>query len=216
MNSCLASRTAFVLVMGIVWFLGQPAEAQSQSRQLVLTHSKDEPVEIISITLDGVEIKPGDRVSADDKWPSRMIITIKNVSDKPISWVQIEAFIKRNETEAEFDATYEFRNNGLLQVNETATLTGRDSLEGVTTNNPMKLQIQRVEWNNDPSVRWSMGRMFKRDSKGGYVPENDPVARYQLPREFQRTKRVLYQVGFCTHKQTWEGNLNCSVKPLSL
>ncbi len=47
------------------------------------------PVEIVSIDLNGKPIVPGGKIKGDDDWLRGISFTLKNVSDQPISYVNI-------------------------------------------------------------------------------------------------------------------------------
>jgi hypothetical protein len=47
------------------------------------------PVEIVSIRLNGQEIKPGERVLGNDDWLKGVSFNFKNVSDKPIAYLSV-------------------------------------------------------------------------------------------------------------------------------
>jgi hypothetical protein len=47
------------------------------------------PVEIVSIKLNGKEIRPGDKLKGNDEWLKGVSFTLKNISDKPIAYVNI-------------------------------------------------------------------------------------------------------------------------------
>jgi hypothetical protein len=47
------------------------------------------PVEIVSIKLNGNEIRPGEKIQGNDEWLRGVSFTLKNISDKPIAYVNI-------------------------------------------------------------------------------------------------------------------------------
>src|SRR5215207_4963526 len=47
------------------------------------------PVEIVSIRLNGNEIRPGDKIQGNDEWLRGVSFTLKNISDQPIAYVNI-------------------------------------------------------------------------------------------------------------------------------
>ena len=47
------------------------------------------PVEIVSIKLNGVDIVPGEPIKGDDDWLQGLSFRLKNISDKPIAFVNI-------------------------------------------------------------------------------------------------------------------------------
>jgi hypothetical protein len=47
------------------------------------------PIEIVSIKLNGKEVQPGEKIEADDDWLLGLSFTLKNISDKPIAFIEI-------------------------------------------------------------------------------------------------------------------------------
>jgi len=47
------------------------------------------PVEILSIKLNGKEVQPGEKIDGDDDWLLGLSFTFKNISDKPIAFIDI-------------------------------------------------------------------------------------------------------------------------------
>jgi hypothetical protein len=47
------------------------------------------PVEIVSIKLNGNEIRPGDKIRGNDEWLRGVSFTLKNISNQPIAYVNI-------------------------------------------------------------------------------------------------------------------------------
>lgn len=47
------------------------------------------PIEILSITLNGNEIRPGVKIKGDHNWLKGLTFKIKNISDQPISYVNV-------------------------------------------------------------------------------------------------------------------------------
>jgi hypothetical protein len=47
------------------------------------------PVEIVSIKLNGKDIVPGEKIQGDENWLKGISFTLKNISDQPISYVNV-------------------------------------------------------------------------------------------------------------------------------
>lgn len=47
------------------------------------------PIEIVSITLNGKEVRPGEKIKGDENWVKGLTFKIKNISDQPISYLNI-------------------------------------------------------------------------------------------------------------------------------
>ena len=81
------------LVLLAVAVTSLPASAQElRNRQLRPAYDFSliqMPVEMVTISLNGKEIKPGEPITGDDDWLQGVRFTLKNVSDKPIAYVDI-------------------------------------------------------------------------------------------------------------------------------
>lgn len=65
---------------------------QMRDRRLVYAYDLTNiqmPVEILSIKLKGREIQTGEKIQGDDDWLRGLSFTLKNVSDKPIAYINI-------------------------------------------------------------------------------------------------------------------------------
>src|SRR6185436_7507291 len=47
------------------------------------------PVEIVSVKLKGSDVAPGQKIKGDDDWLKGVSFTLKNISDKPIAYVEV-------------------------------------------------------------------------------------------------------------------------------
>ena len=47
------------------------------------------PVEIISVKLNGKEVRPGEKVKGDDDWLRGLTFTLKNISPQPVAYVEV-------------------------------------------------------------------------------------------------------------------------------
>ena len=47
------------------------------------------PVEIVSIRLNGKDVQPGEKIKGNDNWLRGVSFTLKNISDQPITYVNI-------------------------------------------------------------------------------------------------------------------------------
>ena len=47
------------------------------------------PVEVVSLKLNGREVRPGEKVRGDDDWLQGVAFTLKNISEKPIAYVEV-------------------------------------------------------------------------------------------------------------------------------
>ena len=73
----------------------QPKEPQAQelkARQITWAYDVSTiqmPVEIVSIKLNGKDIAPGEKIQGDENWLTGISFTLKNISDQPISYVNV-------------------------------------------------------------------------------------------------------------------------------
>jgi hypothetical protein len=47
------------------------------------------PVEIISVKLNGEDVRPGEKIKGDDDWLRGLTFTLKNISPQPIAYVEV-------------------------------------------------------------------------------------------------------------------------------
>ncbi|MFL6333254.1 MAG: hypothetical protein ACJ754_07940 [Pyrinomonadaceae bacterium] len=47
------------------------------------------PVEIVSVKLNGRDVRPGEKIPGDDDWLRGLSFTLKNISDKPVAYVAV-------------------------------------------------------------------------------------------------------------------------------
>jgi hypothetical protein len=85
-------------VLATLVCLIQPAHGngqQGKERVVKIEKFKDqgvdikEPIEIVTIKVKGAAVKPDQKFAGDSDWLNDMVITIKNVSDKPVIYVTI-------------------------------------------------------------------------------------------------------------------------------
>lgn len=76
--------TVLVVVPTIVGRAGQ-----NKQRVVWLKTYRDQPVEIVSVRINGVQIAPNQKFNADGDWLNGMTITVKNVFDKSVVFVSV-------------------------------------------------------------------------------------------------------------------------------
>lgn len=62
---------------------------QTKPRVVRLKPFRDQPVEIVAVKVNGIPIKPNQKIDGDSDWLNGMAITLKNVSDKPVAYVSV-------------------------------------------------------------------------------------------------------------------------------
>ena len=70
----------------------EPKAQELRDRQITWAYDYSTiqmPVEIVSIKLNGKDIAPGEKIQGDENWLKGIAFTLKNVSDQPISFVNV-------------------------------------------------------------------------------------------------------------------------------
>ncbi|HZJ45861.1 MAG TPA: hypothetical protein VFD63_18955 [Pyrinomonadaceae bacterium] len=155
---------------------------QGPSKVIKIIHWKDEPAEIVSVKLRGRTINPGDTISSYPNWPKELEITVKNVSEKPITFVSL-FMLAMNDSRSDSISTtvYSFGSipggDGVvqyLQPNQTAVLTHQGTVGDVLDPHTAEISLDSVYWNNNKSVKWKTGRMYRQVSDRAYEPMPEP------------------------------------------
>jgi hypothetical protein len=81
---------AFLLILALTCVSGLAQE----SRQRVIRQARTEPgrqspLKVVSVTVKGEAVEPGRHFAAGDDWLLGLTFRVKNVSDKPISFVDV-------------------------------------------------------------------------------------------------------------------------------
>ena len=90
----MSKQIALYCVLALLTFgASAPVSAQElqdrELRPLFELPKEQQPVEIVSIWLKNQPVKPGEKIKGDDDWLQGVSFRVKNVSDKPISYVGI-------------------------------------------------------------------------------------------------------------------------------
>jgi hypothetical protein len=90
--SATLRRFSFPFAVCLMLVASGPTFAQQvRDRELVSLYSYSPtqmPIEIVSIKLKDRDFRPGEKIKGDDEWLEGLAFKIKNVSDKPISYVE--------------------------------------------------------------------------------------------------------------------------------
>ena len=86
-------KVRLTLILSLLVIASVSIHAQ-EIRERQITPAEDlatmqSPVEIVSIKLNGKEILPGEKIEGNDNWLQGIVFTVKNVSDQPISYVNL-------------------------------------------------------------------------------------------------------------------------------
>lgn len=163
------------------------------------------PVEIVSIKLKGKAIEPGEKIQADDDWLRGLSFTLKNVSDKPISYVEIGLRFPHAADPRDF-TTYLLkygqedsprRNAGpqiasvrpiqpgetiaiALSVDKYPFFQHMMSSTGVSSSvEEAAYFIDRIFFSDEPDLMWRGGKLLRRDPSD--INKFNVIERYTLP-----------------------------------
>ena len=159
------------------------------------------PVEIASIKLNGKDIVPGQKFKGDDDWLKGISFTLKNVSDQPISYVNVGfKFPLPNGFVVVIGLTYGIDSSygEIRRSPSPASIQPGQSVELVLTkqrwdsflnvlaqaNAPRSFDtapfyVERVSFEDQPDVIWQGGYLKRRHATE--FGRFDPIQRYFLP-----------------------------------
>lgn len=158
------------------------------------------PVEIVSIKINGKEIKPGEKIKGDDDWLQGLSYTLKNISNKPIAYVSMGLRFVRPDRVVIFILNYgvdysrgEPRSASSplpIQPDQTVDLTLTKARypnflhilsvgEVPRSFDVAPYYVDRVVFEEDPFVIWEGGFLKRRDP--GVIGKFDIIERYKLP-----------------------------------
>lgn len=95
MRQALAHFAVVLIILAAPSLSIQAQELKDpELRDRQITHAFDvskyqTPVEIVSIKLNGKDIVPGEKIQGDENWLKGIAFTLKNISDQPISFVNV-------------------------------------------------------------------------------------------------------------------------------
>lgn len=154
---------------------------QGPSKVMKVGHWKDEPAEIVRVKLRGRTISHGNSLDAYPDWTKDLEITVKNVSDKSISYASVELSTSNDSGSDAIALTlYSFGSipggDGVVQYlkpNETALLTYQWTTGDPLDPRPAEISLRVVFWNNDKLILWRAGRLLQLvdPDTGRYVPK---------------------------------------------
>ena len=160
---------------------------QGPSKVMKVGHWKDEPAEIVSVKLRGRTLNHGDSLDPYPNWTKDLEITVRNVSDRPISYASVELSTSNDSGSDAIALTlYSFGSipggDGVVQYlkpNETALLTYQWTTGNPLDPRPADIDLRVVFWNNDKMVQWRAGRLLYFIGDGRYVPKPKSVINIQ-------------------------------------
>jgi hypothetical protein len=161
------------------------------------------PVEIVSVKLNGSDVGPGQKIRGDDDWLKGVSFTLKNISDKPIAYVEVGLRFEPPPGAARvvvFILSYGVDySRGLprsgssplpIQPDQTVDLVLTDerypnflqilSLGGMPRSfDVVPYYVSRVCFEDDPNVIWEGGYLKRKNP--AFLGRFDIIERYKLP-----------------------------------
>jgi hypothetical protein len=208
MKACMSIGTTILLSCTLVFSFALVQQAKDRVLvQLPFEPGRQAPVEIITIEVKGHVVEPGRKFSSGEDWLRGLSFTLKNISDKPVSYIEVDLrFSAPAGSQAEnvgFDLTY-----GYLRVTpdladdlsvpkslmpgETLRLEMSEgdyrNLTGLLAHagqsgevETVKFELGAVRFENEPDAMWRLGYLLRRDA-------NNPMKfnvseRYTLPKK---------------------------------
>lgn len=96
----------FLSLIAVIIFLPVLGFAQKQERVISKISWKDAPIKIDKLQTKGKTIELGKKFSEEDDWLKGLAVTVENVSDKPISRIELDLSFPRPEGPSETIPTY--------------------------------------------------------------------------------------------------------------
>ena len=157
------------------------------------------PIEILSMTLNGNEIRPGEKIKGDENWLKGLTFKIKNISDQPISYLNVHLkFPMPNGFVSATILYYGLNDGDLRRGSPTPSIQPGETKELVLTKQnydsflfvlaqakvssdfeTAPFYIERVCFENQPDVIWQAGWLMRRH--GVEYNRFDRMQRYFLP-----------------------------------
>jgi hypothetical protein len=158
------------------------------------------PVEIVSVKLNGKDVQPGEKIKGDDDWLLGLSFTLKNISDKPIAYVDLGLIFRLPDRIVVDSLNYgvDFSRGEPRRESSSPAIQPGESVDLVLTKEKYAtLQhilavagasnsfdtapyfIERVCFENEPDLIWEGGNLKRRDPqvRGKF----NVVERYVLP-----------------------------------
>ena len=158
------------------------------------------PIEILSIKLNGKEVQPGEKIKGDDDWLQGLSFTLKNISDKPIAYVDFGLQFPQPNGFVVYSLNYGVdypRGDRRSELSPPAIQPGQTLNLALTKEKyPSFLRILaqggasrsfdtaayfigRVSFENEPDVIWEGGNLKRRDPT--QFDQFNVIEQYVLP-----------------------------------
>lgn len=135
-RSCKIGFASIMAITFVVSFCFSSFAQEKQRTVQVKTYA-DQPVEITDVKVNGVSVKPDEKIKATGDWLNGMTVTLKNVSDKPVAFVSIlvSAFYERDGARIKINGK-ETQTGVELKFGNSPTFPGESDLPLSTTLQP--------------------------------------------------------------------------------
>lgn len=158
------------------------------------------PVEIVSISLNGKEIQPGEKIKGNDDWLQGLSFTLKNVSGKPLAYVEIALRFPQPNGFVAYSLNYgvDFSRGTPRRESSPPAIQPGESLDLVLTKERYQVflnvlakggasssfevapyYIERVCFDDEPDVIWEGGNLKRKDPN--QIGKFNVIERYVLP-----------------------------------
>ena len=204
MSGALRGLTLGAVLMVLLAAASGPARAQQvRDRQLqpafdfTTVHM---PVEIISIKLHGREVQPGEKIQGDDDWLRGLSFTLRNISDKPIAYVDVGLLFPQPKGVVVYSLNYgvDFPRGERRGDSSPPAIQPGEALDLVLTKerypsfrrvlalggaassfDTAAYYVGRISFEGEPDVIWEGGSLKRRDPDR--PTEFNKIGQYALP-----------------------------------
>lgn len=158
------------------------------------------PIEIVSIRVNGKKVAPGEKIKGNDDWLKGLSFTLKNVSDKPIAYVDIGLKFPQPKGFVVYSLNYgvDLSRGTPRRESSPPAIQPGESLDLVLTKERYQVflnilaqggasssfdiapyYVHKVCFDNEPDVIWESGNLKRRDPN--QIGKFDVIERYVLP-----------------------------------
>jgi hypothetical protein len=158
------------------------------------------PLEIVSIRLNGKDVQPGEKIKGDDDWLQGLSFRLKNISDRPIAYLDIGLQFPQPDGIVVYSLNYgvDFSRGEPRRESSAPAIQPGETLDLALTKEryPIFLHtlalggassrfeiasyyIERVCFDNEPDVIWEGGKLKRRDPN--QFTKFNVIERYVLP-----------------------------------
>ena len=202
----LTFNAALFLILALCGGATRAQEMKERELKPAYDFSKIQmPVEFVNIKLNGASFEPGQKIQAGDDWLQGVSFTLKNVSDKPIAYVEVGLQFRHAADPRDY--TVYILNYGLdqahgrvdsapqaaprpIQPGETVELVlSKDKYPGfqkILSGSGVSGSVEtaayfadKIFFEGDPDTMWRGGKLLRRDANDLY--KFNVIERYSLP-----------------------------------